>query len=228
MKFLHLKAILTTINIHKMPYGSKRKYRRKRYRKSNSLVKKVNKLSRMLKPEFKMTEGLTFNAAAVPDTGSVALLTGVAIGDDQFNRDGNQIQAKSLLLRGRFLADVDAGLGSTVRFMIVRDKQQVGDTTPAIGDILDATGGNMISPLNNETVGRFQVLMDRYIYLDQLAPAEKYFKKYIKLNHPIRFNGTTATDTQKNHIYAVICSSESTATHQPLCDLMTRFRYTDM
>ncbi len=206
-----------------MPY--RRKYVKRRYRKGSSApwYKKkyspmeiaskaysgVKALRKLVNVEFKKFD-LSNSGNTIDLTGSVNHLSGIAQGDTVSSREGNSILAKSLLFRGHLARHASAST-TIVRFLIVRDNQQIADTTPGMTDVLDPTVSTLIfAPLNDVNVGRFTVLHDQTIRLDDATGTLKTFDIYIPMNKHIRYNSTASTDIQRNGLYAMWCSNEGT------------------
>lgn len=163
----------------------------------------------------------SFSNTIISSSGYVQPLCSIAQGDTTGARTGNSILVRNLLLRIRWSKD---GAASTTvgRFILFQDKQQVGDTTPAVTDILEAA--DVDSPLNLSSSGRFKVLMNKTINLTTYNPI--YHKEtYRKLYTHVRYNGTGATDYQKGGLYLLFISDQPTNT--PAVDLYARLGYHD-
>lgn len=156
------------------------------------------------------------------NTGLITHITGMAQGDTDSSRSGNSIYVRGLLLR--YTSTINASATNTfVRVMVVRDNQQVGDNVPTVANVLDSL--TVISPLNNETVGRFSVIYDKVHTLQVANNTAGYVKQYFKMNSHVRYNGAGASDIQKNGLYVLTLSSE--ATNTPSVAWQTRLFYRD-
>jgi hypothetical protein len=84
---------------------------------------------------------------------SVTHLTAIAQGDAQSQRTGNSILVKSVYIRG--IWEIHASASSTfLRFLLVKDNQQVSNTSPTADDILQNV--QIESPYDRTTnQGRF-------------------------------------------------------------------------
>lgn len=150
--------------------------------------------------------------------------TNIGQGDTDQTRDGNSILVNGLLLKSTFTKNASA-TASRVRILIVLDKQQTPDTAPSYTDIIDPTFTDQIlAPLNNETVGRYTVLMNRVITLDSNKP-KRTMQKYFRLNHHVRYNGTASSDVQKGGLWVLIVSDE--ATNAPSYTVQSRTYFYD-
>lgn len=160
----------------------------------------------------------------VDTTGSVTHLSDIGQGDTVSGRAGNSIFARSLYWR--CLITINPTLKPTyIRLMIIRDRQQQGDTSPAIGDVLQTV--SIQSPLDVSTnQGRFDILMDRVIKLDDASRQTVFTQKYLRMRSHIRYNGTASTDIQKNGLYFMAFSNED-VTDAPTVSWNARLAYHD-
>lgn len=218
---------------YRRKYG--RRYKRRRYYKSRYttlgsarfLAKKalrgiryikglVN--SEMYKAEFSL------NTVASTST-TTQNLTAIAQGDNDGQRSGNSILLRYIYIRF-FLTVHASATNSFVRFLLVCDKQQQGDTTPQLADIIDTTTLDPImGPLQKTEVGRFSILMDKVFVLDNISRPNVFKKIYMKCYKHIRYNGTASSDIQKNGIFLFIYCNE--ATNTPTLKLESRVGYHD-
>lgn len=187
----------------------------------NNLAQKVVKLTKLvkgLKPEVKYIDtSLSTNNVPVA-TGSVIHLTGIAGGTNVAQRVGDAVTSLwwnvnlSLTNTSSFNATNE---NPSYRFYIVRDNQQVGDTAPAGGDLVDQPSLPKIQLLNISTTmqKRFQVLYDSRPQIlfagtgvtaqnnSVVFPAKLQFNIKGRKKAPIRFNGVNANDIQKGGLY---------------------------
>lgn len=172
----------------------------------------------------KMYLDTTNTAVSVTASGVVTQLNAIAQGDTTSSRTGNSVLMKNLFGRMVVVADASEANNSWVRIMIVKDKQQVGDTDPGVTSILATS--TPLSPLNRNTAGRFQILYDKLINLSVLQGATiRTLKMNIPINCHARYNGTASSDIQKNGIYLVLVGNEVTTT--PDCEYYFRLNYYD-
>lgn len=158
---------------------------------------------------------------AVGTGGYVQTLNNIPIGDTNGDRTGNSLLAKYLF--GRIHATRNTAATNTfIRVMIVQDTQQISDSAPAISDVLQTV--NVLSPLNKNTFNRFKVLKDMTIRLDDNQTSDNY-KINIKLPFHCHYNGSLATDIQKNGLYVMYVSNE--AANAPFIDHNLRFSFYD-
>lgn len=218
-----------------MPYRRRTSIRRRRrrtpwYNRKYSTMQLAKKAWRGVK----MIRGLVNSERMYQDTfvglgqkSKITLLNGLAVGDNNNNRTGNSVLMRSLYLRGFIQIHPSVTVNSRVCVMLVWDTQQIADTTPAITDIL--TNDNPEAVLNTAmigyTAGRFKILMRKNY---NLIPGQRptiNIDKYFKLYKHAKYNGTAATDIQKNGLYCVVLSSE--VTNFPTCNVNARLGYHD-
>lgn len=211
-----------------MVYRKRRYSRRRTYKKpmrykaadmAYKAFKGVRYLKGLVNAELHSFENTA--SAYINDSGSVVHLTGISQGDLSINRNGNSILSKYLFGRMHFKKDTNAPI-TFLRVMIVQDKQQVSDTSPVISDILSSV--STISPLNHDSHGRYKILKDMTVRLDSNKLTAAY-KINVKLPFHTKFNGTTGADIQKNGVYLVLLSDQSTYT--PIVDYSLRFSFYD-
>lgn len=154
-------------------------------------------------------------------TPTVVHLSALATGDAEGTRTGNSV--KCINLSHHINARIDSSANFTrVRYVVVQDLQQVGDTAPAMTDVYETASVSAF--LNKATVGRFKILFDRVYNLDAQRPSV-YLKTFKYLNHHIRYNGVNSTDVQKGGIYGMLVSDENT--NPPTCGIISRLTYID-
>lgn len=212
-----------------MAYYRRKRFYKKRRRKSyrpwyqrkystaqlaSIAFQKVKYLAGMINSE-KHVHDVQINNATT--SGSVLALSNVAQGDTDSTRTGNSFLAKSIYAQLQLVGNVNQ-IVTQVRLMIVRDNQQVGDSAPTVANILDASAISYLqAPLSSEEKGRFTVLHDSLNVLSQKFTTDtplKTKKIWCPMNKHIRFNGTGASDIQKNGLYLVIIH-DATSTNYP-------------
>lgn len=204
-------------------YRKKRTFKRRRrptqwYNKKYSVaqaasaaLKGVNYIRGLVNSEmFKYDQSAT--SGTISNTGAIINLVGLAQGDSEDQRTGNSIYVRHINASG-MLAINASGVATSVRVMLVIDKQQLGDTTPSVADILEDTGTAVApySKLNALTVGRFSVLSSRVYMLNADRPSVSWFVKR-SMRHHVRYNGPANTDIQRGGLYLVVISNEGTNT----------------
>lgn len=201
-------------------------------------LKAVKTLRRQVgKPELKNYDYIWGGAPfPIPNTfsGTNSLVSAVVVpaGTGENQRIGNSFTLKSMDLRWEF-----AGNASTsdcrIRFMVVIDKRRNWiDATGTfasvgLGDILQNSTYPMISQLNEESKGRFQILYDKIESYDSTffaARSRKLVKRGMNLN--IEYPTDASTTPTKNAIYLVAITDHPTL-NAPSVAGIARFNYTD-
>lgn len=202
-------------------------------RTSGTLIQQVKSLQQIVKnlaPEIKYLDtSLVINDIA--STGSVVHLTAVAQGDTQVTRTGNTINVKTLHWQLLCRAPL-ATQTSTVRYAIVMDKEQVGDTAPAITDVFTSNDPVVALP-SLDNLERFRIL-----YISPMIDCQSIIQGSIVTtirkttqfdwsgNIKVSYNGTAGTDIEKNGIWLLVLTDDSTSSmdFEGVC----RIGYTDV
>lgn len=209
--------------------GFKLKKRNRKSKSKTTAGQKALKMVKQIKSNFeKKYFNLTGNQAlantwAVYSFTTTPHLTYIAQGDTASSRDGNVISIRSIHLRGLVYFTNDVNEAVSCRILIVKDKQQVSDTAPAITDILDTTVvSNDITQMYNYPAQekRFKILYDKSFGMnintltyngsgintgDRNIPFEKWLFPKCK----VYYNGTAGSDIQKNGIYVYVFQTGS-------------------
>ena len=159
---------------------------------------------------------------SVNNAWSVTPLNQIPQGDGKESRTGNSVLQKSLMRRIRVTKHTSA-THTVFRYLIVLDRQQVADSNPSGANVFELNN-NIDSLLSRDTCGRFKIMVDRTITLNEDRPIY-HVEKYHRLHSHVRFNGAAATDIQKNGIYFLIMSDQ--ATYTPTFDYYFRLSYHD-
>ena len=144
----------------------------------------------------------------IDSDGTVISLTDLAQGNDAGQRTGNSVLVKGIATK-MVCRNSASSFNTTLRLMWFMDTQQVGDTSPSVTDVLD--GASVVQPLNHNTVGRFKILKQIFITMSNTGGnTQKVLNFFIKLNHHVRYNGTTVSDIQRGGLYLLAISDEDT------------------
>lgn len=223
--------------VYKRNYGRrryKRRYRRKVLRKPRqtdfqryagyamTALKGVNYIRGLVNSEV-FKHDITYNTPIV-DTGVLIPLTGLAEGNGDDDRTGNSIFVRSVNLDGSVAMQGENN--TIIRMALILDTQQQSDTTPSYTDVYESASIN--THLNSNTVGRFSILDTQHIILNtgQLQHRKVSLNKAMRLH--VRYNGSTATDIQRNGLYLALISNQKNAeSTAPFCDFHIRVSYHD-
>lgn len=137
-------------------------------------------------------------------------ITSIAQGDNDFNRTGNSLLLRNIYIRGTMEIDPAVTSNTRISLVLVKDLQQVSDSSPTLANIFN-TPTDPNSLLSLSTSGRFKILWRKnYVLTPSTASRPAIdINKYWKIYDHVRFNGTAATDIQKNGYYFCILTSES-------------------
>jgi len=120
--------------------------------------------------------------------GATSMTTGMGVvnipatGNGFYEVIGNKCQGKSLAIEAEFAQPQTDVSSSTIRLMVVLDRQ-VNGAFPAIGDILydNNTGTTFNSAINIANRDRFQVFRDMQFTLDPAQGLTRHYEAYIRL-----------------------------------------------
>lgn len=179
----------------------------------------------------------TVGNATLDTTGSVTLLNGCARGTDINEREGREIDLRSVQLRMNISARSEAIVDQTVRVLLVYDRQTNG-AAPGLTDII--RGGTVCGMRNLENRKRFKILMDYTVRLNanytggaslHTAANNGVFKDYYqRFNLPTTFNSGnagTVADMATGSLYMVRVGEIAAGTAAAEVDFCSRVRYTD-
>lgn len=138
---------------------------------------------------------------AADTTGSVTLLNGIAVGDDNTTRDGRQVTIKSVQLHGRLGPETAAQAACKARVMLVWDNAASG-VIATIAQILSGGTSNAFPLVDN--ANRFTILHDKTYTLGGQdtttatiawvqTPVTFDVEVYKRLSTVTQYNGTGAT-----------------------------------
>lgn len=230
-----------------MPYGRRRSYRRVRGRRpygrrstrGTNYVRSISsgikmarrawtlasRLRRLVNVEIKKYDAAVSAGTGITSTGSSYPLHEMAQGDTDQLRNGNSIKPLYLRLVMNFVNNSTA-VNTRVRYLIIRDMQQVPDTSPAVSDVLDGSVASYCdAPLNNLAVGRYKILRDSVVTMTSVSRPVVNIKLNEKLYGHIRYNGSASTDIQKGGLYLLVVSDQ--ATNTPTFGFNLRLSFTD-
>lgn len=200
-------------------------------------VDRISSVEAKLKKLIMDKEVKSFDVTDVAGTTTVAnsqiiQLSGVAQGDGEQQREGNQLTPINFRISGYITSDLNkANYRTFLRVMLVRDNDPMAGT-PTISSLLEnvTDGGICVSPLNYLNIGRYTVFYDKTMKLNpnDEANVSMLYQPFMiqkKVNGKIYFSGASGSNTRKGHYYLVVCS-DSTA-DPPFLNYTSRMRFTD-
>lgn len=187
--------------------------------KAWSGVQQIRKLINVEEHRFDTAIG-----SAIAVGGNVVHLSAVDIGDAQSQRTGSSILCKGMHCRVVVLKNT-AATQTVVRLMLIKDKQQVSDTSPTIAQVLDTA--NVVSHVSPDFTDRFAILRDFTYSFDTVGVgAIKNFDFKVDLSGThINYNGATGADIQKNGLYWIQIANE--AVNAPTISFISRLTFYD-
>lgn len=214
-----------------MPNAGTQTSIKKYYYKNNtvypkgSLKSRVSKIEKTLNNREKKKFDISHNTGNIDLNGLTFSLNAMPQGDELNERVGLKIQPTGLFFN--YKLQCAASQPTVVRVMIYEDLQQISDSTPSSTDLLQNTADqSVISPLNRDEIGRFNVLYDKRIVLNPDSGNTKVYKKgFLKKLRNAHFNGAAGTDIQKNGLWCTILSDQ--ATNFPTHDFYSRLFFHD-
>lgn len=210
-----------------VPYSAKRRFYRSyaakkaapaRQKATRTMVKKT--VERMLRPEVK--NHLQAINGSITSTGTVSNLNAMSEGTEEIDRVGRKVLCKSITIRYRLLLDTAAHARTSTRFLLVRDTQQVADTAPTVGAVLNlVVAGATVTCPNYSISPRFQVIDDWVVTLDTAQGIQHDGVKHYKLDKQIYWNGPLSTDIQRGGFWLIQVSDVTTngSAFNALCDM---------
>jgi len=208
-------------------FRHKKKYTPRKKSEGHHALVMVKKLKRQLAPEWKSLDTVQ-SAAGVPNTYVFSPLCQLGEGDDIKDRTARQVLAKRINIRGTIT--INALVAQThYRQLLIIDRMQNG-TAPTAAQLFDTTTGAgtwyYLRNISSIDPKRFKVLHDRTFVLCNQGTFSYSWKINKRLNHKVKFIGTTSATTNfgTGQIYLVEVASSASA---PTVEWSARFRYTD-
>lgn len=207
-----------------MPRYSKRSRRPRTYKPKKRFVRRKRIFRK--KVESKYIDAAAYNAVVVDTGNAISIPFAPAQGDDFNARQGREIIARGLQLRGT-ITMASAATVSTVRLILVQDKWNSGTAT-TLADFNNDTTINSMRILSPNLFRRYKILMDKTYSMDDSKKQIQNINIYKKFYTKIRFTGTAANSYGSNAMFLLATSSETTAGGvAPTLVLNTRSRYTE-
>ena len=180
-------------------------------------------------------------ASTIENSGAPMLLlcNGVAQGTDATNRIGRKVMLSSVqykLLAANTATRLAAGANfnnetDAIRVALVFDKHANG-VAPVLSTIwnVNNNSNDPMSIRNPDYVERYQVLLDDWIFLNVNGGTAQTLEKYLKLEHPVRFDGTTnaIADIETGSLYLIAFDQNAAASNQTTIVVKVRVFFTDL
>ncbi len=190
---------------------------------ASSNAKEIKWLKKNVEFKFKDT---TFNDLDVNDASTTQTLNLIADGPLVDERDGEEVTARRLMIRGFFHNDQGTPVDCIIRMIIWRQISVLG-VTPVLGMVnlsLDVDSLRHMARKENVVV-----YLDETFTMDTTQHSLIPFKFIKKLNHKARFQGTTGTqsDLFRNGINISLVSTVNGVANDPLVNFTARYSYCD-
>jgi len=223
-----------------MPYARKRSSFRRRkptYRKRVApSTKRITKVVKALsvkadRKDAKVWRPTSYNSFVPATATTVGLLTGIAQGDNDNQRNGNKIKVLGLDFYGHMALPTNptpASWNDVIRVIIFKDRACNGALATASAILEDTS--DVFSPYNEDNLPRnsprrFTILYDRMHVLNatvatytgsavESGTVRRPFRVHKKLNIPVQFNSTAGAITELNNNnlgYLTICSQNASS-----------------
>ncbi len=192
------------------------------------LLRRVRRLEKKTSAiESKFIDFTQLTTSINANVTSLLRVEDIVQGDEHDERQGDSITLTSVQVRILFTAFM-AGDQNQIRIVIVHDKQANGVLGTAAQMFLDGTDQDInVSPYNLDNKHRFQFLSDEEVTINEQGQSSVLYKKYVKLNHKIRYDANTGavSDLTSSNIiiYVIGFSSAGEGDMQSI----TRLRYLD-
>lgn len=153
----------------------------------------------------------------------------IAQGDDQTQRNGRSILAKSLMIRLGMTSNSTATVPVRIRQVIFKDMYNAG-SDPSPTQIFNSNSTEALMNITSQQ-NRFIILMDKYFVVNPPSAGQGAvsFNKYLKLNYHIKFINTSAATASQGPgaLYWTLICDNGTVAQQPSVSYGFRLRYVD-
>ncbi len=209
----------------------KKSYRKKGYKKSTDKKQwnAIKKLQLQVGAQEYKNHFTKITASATGVTPAVFSLVSMAKGNDQNEREGNEIAVTQIYFNS--LVKISAAAANTsLRYVIFNDRQPNAVATTATDLFEDNTvTDRMVSAINPNGKYRFQIYYNKLVRLtisngNAQCKFFKRFKKPIIIRYNNLDNGTVA-DIETNNLQIMVFSDE--ATNVPTITHSVRISYID-
>lgn len=207
-------------------------FRRRTIRRARPIRRVVRRVVQSLAEKKHNT--FNYNVPSEIDwSGRIHHISNLVQGVGNNQRVGDSIQPTSLTWKFGFTNN-NAEVDRTVSMLIVRDNQQIGDSTPTMSTLLENINdvSAPYSLINSQTAGRFSVLYRRtFVVGDRNSDNDTVIKqgtlKFKAGSSRIRYNGTLGSDIQRNGIYFMFVSDQDPAADNVYITGMMRLWFVD-
>jgi len=188
--------------------------------RKNFVPKKFSKLSAMLVAKKALrvankvkkavevkTSSKAFSTVVFTQAGTVSLINGLIQGIQHNDRIGREIRMIGIHFRFKISQASANSNFSSVRVMVVQDRQQVEGKAPLVLDILKEA--KVISLKKLDMQKRFRFIYDRVFTTNDNSVSSMYRSFFKKLSIPVGYSGPLVGDIHKNGVYLVLLGDQS-------------------
>lgn len=206
----------------------KKAYTSDAFSSTADMARKAWKMAKFVASLVNVEEKFLDTTAAGTTISTTAALTNLSLiaeGDDANQRAGRSIKATSHLFRGFFFMSASA-TRTVVRMILFIDNQYLS-AMPAATDLLVTGDIKGAMNINTQSGGRFHVIMDKTYHLDYNGQQTIPFRYFHKLNHHIKYSGTTAANASGLSGQLILMLVSTEAINFASVDYTSRLRYVD-
>ncbi len=203
---------------------SKRKRRKRKLLLAVKNAVAIKKLKKGVEHKYKST---SFAIEDIDTVGSIHYMNTIAVGNDVETRNGNEVTATHLHIRG-YVAEQGAGADGIGRLLIGRWRKKEDTRQIVITDFLNTV--NIVSATNLLEAGNYKIYYDETFPIDVSVHSNIPFKIDIKLNSVIKYNNDGVgdeTDCITNALYIMFMSNIVSGENCPHLYASWRLSYTD-
>lgn len=210
-------------------HSNRRSKPRRRRRGGIGKVKRdIKWLKKNIEFKFKDT------AASAVDAGIAGVITPLTLmiqNDTESGRDGQEVTARRIAIRGVIKNINGTPVDTIVRIILFRQINNVGFVLPLISSVLAITGTPDIvnSWRNMQDKNNTKVMFDTTFTMDTLTHSLIPFKLMYRLNHTAKYKGATAIvgNIVTNGLFLVVVSQVTSGANAPTVDFEARYSYVD-
>lgn len=184
--------------------------------KRGTLFNQVRSLQRVVKQILPETKNIDISIANtnIATGATVNHLTAIAQGVTESSRVGEDITLRKLVIKvglNEWTTTNSTSVPKYHRLFLVKDKQQISDTSPAYTDIFTTNDPMSAMPLTANAERFVFLYTSPLISTNDLVQGTKSPAFEYSWSGTLRvgFNGTASTDIQKNGLYLVLLTTDS-------------------
>lgn len=191
-----------------------------------TLARSVGTIMSMINTEKKYIDTSYLNQP-IDNTGSTFWLTSIAQGDNDSQRNGNQLLASDLTVRYTLGINSNWTVPCTYRVAVIVDKEFDAGTFPSIAQLFEDST-NPLSSINRDYSKRFVMIKSAVYVLNTTSNPSVSDKLYVKTPYHIFYDGATNTsaDAKENQIFLVVWSDNDNIDQSNL-NFYSRLNYYD-